>query len=210
MGCGVMLSPASAVRGARQDAGVEREEDHELVRGAQAGDAAAFEELVRRHAGRLHEFVRRFAGTRQEAEEVTQEAFLRAWRGIGRFHGDASFSTWLFRIGVNESRRRRQIEQRFAHQVPLDGQLVEPRETRPGPALVAQHHDLKAALERAIAELPPELREPLVLRDVEGLTTEQAAAVMELGEAAFKSRLHRARLVVRAAVHVYLPDETDR
>ena len=186
-------------------------EDQQLVSEAQAGDEAAFEELVRRHAGRLHDVVRRLGGgSRQEAEEITQETFLRAWRSIAGFHGDASFSTWLIRIGLNEARRRRERERRFANQVPLEQQLVEPRETGPGPALVAQHRELEAALDRALAELRPELREPLVLRDVHGLTTAEAAAVLELGEAAFRSRLHRGRLAVRAAVAVYLPEQADR
>ena len=178
------------------------------MRRAQAGDEAAFEELVRRHAKRLHEVVRRLVGSRQEAEDVTQETFLRAWRGVARFNGDASFSTWLFRIGLNEARRRRERERRHRFE-GLDDQVVEPREPDPGPALVAQHRDLQAALERAIAALRPELRAPLVLRDVEGLPTADAAAVMEVSEAAFKSRLHRARLAVRATVGSYLPDEPD-
>jgi len=200
--------PPPVPAGARQDARVGVSADQQLVRDAQAGDEAAFEELVRRHARRLHTFVRRLGGSRQEAEEISQETFLRAWRSISRFDGDASFSTWLFRIGLNEARRRHKRELRFTNQVRLEEQLVEARETGPGPALVAQHRDLKAALERAIAELGPELREALVLRDVEGLSTAEAAAIMELGEAAFKSRLHRARLAVRTAVAGYLPDQT--
>ena len=193
----------------RQDAYVGVIEDQELVAGAQAGDEAAFEELVRRHADRLHAVVRRLVDTRHEAEDVTQEAFLRAWRAIGRFKGDATFSTWLYRIGVNEAHRRRERRPGPQRETSLEEQLVEPREPRPGPALVAQQRALHAALERAIAELRPDLRTPLVLRDIQGLTTAQAAAVMELGEAAFKSRLHRARLTVRAAVAGYLPEAPD-
>lgn len=89
----------------------------------------------------------------------------------------------------------------------LDEHDVEPRDPAPGPARSAEHRELRAALERAIRDLDPDHRLPLILRDVEGLSTAQAAAIMELGEAAFKSRLHRARLAVRAAVDDYLPSE---
>jgi RNA polymerase sigma-70 factor (ECF subfamily) len=183
--------------------------DEQLVREAQRGDTAAFEELVRRHAGLVHAVVRRLVDGGHEAEEVTQEAFVRAWRGIGRFKADAAFTTWLYRIAVNEALRRRAREPGRERQTSLDEQLVEPREHRPGPALVAQQRSLHAALERAIADLRPELRTPLLLRDVQGLSTAEAAQVMELGEAAFKSRLHRARLAVRSAIASYLPDEDD-
>lgn len=192
-----------------QDAFVGEADDRQLVAEAQAGDAAAFEQLVRRHADLLYAVVRRLVDTRDEAEDVTQEAFLRAWRAIGRFKGDAAFSTWLYRIGVNEALRRRERRPGSPRETSLDEQLVEPREPRPGPALVAQHRALHGALDRAIAALHPDLRTPLVLRDIHGLTTAQAAAVMELSEAAFKSRLHRARIAVREAVAAYLPDERE-
>jgi RNA polymerase sigma-70 factor (ECF subfamily) len=190
-----------------QDAGVPAQEDEQLVRDALAGHRPAFEELVRRHADRLHAVVRRLVDSREEAEEVTQEAFLRAWRGLGRFEGDAAFSTWLYRIGVNEAHRRRERRPARRRETSLEAQAVEPRAPGAGPAGAAERRALQAALERAIAALPPDLRVPLVLRDVEGLSTAEAAVVMELGEAAFKSRLHRARLTVRAAVAGYLPDE---
>jgi len=182
-------------------------EDQQLVRAAQGGDQAAFEELVRRHADRVHAVVHRLVGRSGEAEEVTQEAFLRAWRGIGRFNGDAAFSTWLYRIAVNEAHRTRERRPPPLGATSIEDQAVEPREPGPGPAGVAEHRALRAALERAVADLHPCLRGPLVLRDVEGLPTAEAAAALELSQAAFKSRLHRARLAVRAAVAAYLPDE---
>ena len=182
-------------------------DDQQLVRGAQAGDQAAFEELVRRHADRLHAVVRRRVDSAHDADEVTQEAFLRAWRALDRFEGDAAFSTWLYRIAVNEAHRRRERHSSPRRETSLDQQAVEPREPRPGPAGEAEHNALRTALEGAIAELHPDLRAPLVLRDIEGLTTAEAAAVMQLGEAAFKSRLHRARLTVRSAVANHLATE---
>jgi len=181
-------------------------DDRDLVRAAQAGDALAFEELVRRHAERVHAVVLRLVDRGEDAEEITQETFLRAWRGIGGFKGDAAFSTWLYRIAVNEANRRRGRRAPALRETSIDDQADEPREPGPGPAQVAEHRALRVALERAIADLDPDLRAPLVLRDVEGLATAEAAAALELTEAAFKGRLHRARLAVRAAVAPYVPD----
>lgn len=182
-------------------------DDAGLVGRAQAGDRLAFEELVRRHADRLNAVVLRLVDDRDEAQEVTQEAFLRAWRGIAAFKGEAQFFTWLYRIGVNEARRRAQRRPPSRRTVPLDDQHAEPRDTGPGPQRSLEQSDIRAALERAVRDLPPEYRAPLILRDVEGLSTAEAAEVMGLEQAAFKSRLHRARLTVRAAVASYLPDE---
>jgi RNA polymerase sigma-70 factor (ECF subfamily) len=182
-------------------------DDAALVRRAQAGDRLAFEELVRRYADRLNAVVLRLVDDRHEAQEVTQEAFLRAWRGIGGFKGEAQFFTWLYRIGVNEARRRAQRRPAGRRTLPLDDQHAEPQDSGPGPQRSLEQRDLRAALERAVRGLAPEYRAPLILRDVEGLSTAEAAAIMGLEQAAFKSRLHRARLTVRAAVDSYLPDE---
>jgi RNA polymerase sigma-70 factor, ECF subfamily len=89
----------------------------------------------------------------------------------------------------------------------LEAQAIEPRDPRPGPERTVERTDLRAALEAAVRDLDPEYRAPLVLRDIEGLSTAEAAAIMGLGEAALKSRLRRARLSVRAAVDSYLPSE---
>ncbi len=181
-------------------------DDRRLVARAQSGDRAAFEELVRRHADRLHGVVLRFATTPHEAEEITQEAFLRAWRGLPGFKSDAQFFTWLYRIGVNEARRRAQRGPAPGAVSSLEEHPFEPRDPGPGPSRMAEQHELRAALEEAVRALDPDYRAPLVLRDIEGLSTADAAAIMGLGQAAFKSRLHRARMAVRAAVDRYLPE----
>ena len=183
-------------------------QDGALVARARAGDRLAFEELVRLYADRLHAVVRRLVDNQDEAEEVTQEAFLRAWRGIATFKGDSQFFTWLYRIGVNEAHRR--TSHRRAPVASLEEQLVEPADTRPEPPRRLEQDDLRHALERAVQGLKPDQRAPLVLRDIEGLSTAEAAAILDLGEAAFKSRLHRARLAVREAVRDYLPEDPER
>jgi RNA polymerase sigma-70 factor (ECF subfamily) len=190
--------------GARVSGPASASDEPELVERSRAGDRSAFEELVRRHADRLYAVVLRFVADADEAEDVTQEAFLRAWRSIGRFEGRSRFFTWIYRIGINEAKRR-------ADRRPAPGAVgsIEdsPIEDAPdwseAPAFRAEQSDLRRVLEEAVRALPPEYRAPLILRDVEGLSTQEAAEVMELGEAAFKSRLHRARLAVRRAVDRY-------
>ena len=183
-------------------------QDGALVARARAGDLLAFEELVRVYADRLHAVVRRLVDNQDEAEEVTQEAFLRAWRGIAKVKGDSQFFTWLYRIGVNEAHRR--TSHRRAPVASLEEKLVEPADTRPEPPRRVEQDDLRHALERAVQGLKPDQRAPVVLRDIEGLSTAEAAAILDMGEAAFKSRLHRARLAVRDAVRDYLPEDPER
>ena len=183
-------------------------EEIALVSRARDGDRAAFEELVRRHADRLYAVVLRLCADAGEAEDVVQDSFLRAWRGIGRFEGRSLFSTWLYRIGLNEAKRRasrrrpedavRRLEDEPIERAPDWSEAPEPR---------AEQGELRRVLERAVRALPREYRAPIVLRDVEGLSTREAAGVMELSEAAFKSRLHRARLAVRRALDEHYLEE---
>ena len=174
---------------------------------ARAGDREAFEELVREHADRLHAVVLRMCGDLHEAEDVTQETFLRAWRSLEHFQGRSRFFTWLYRIGVNETKRRLERGGRVPRTASLEDPAIEVADERPGPDVRAEAGDLQRALERAILDLPAKYRMPLVLRDVEGLSTAEAAVIMDLGEAAFKSRLHRARLAVREAVEPFVEDQ---
>lgn len=170
-----------------------------LIARAAAGDMAAFEELVMRNADRLFASLRRFGLDDAEAQEVAQETFLRAWRSLPRFEGRSRFFTWLYRIGFNEAQRR--LARR-----PVAGVVVSTEERpvgelvdgRPGPTEQAEREELRAALRRALGELPIDLRAPVVLRDIEGLSTREAAAVLDLGEPAFKSRLHRGRMALRS------------
>jgi RNA polymerase sigma factor (sigma-70 family) len=176
------------------------EEEDRLVDRARAGDRGAFEELVRRHADLLHAMTLRFVADREAAEEVTQESFIRAWRGIGQFQGRSRFFTWLYRIGINEAKRRAAREP-AERTVSLDEEpILEAPDWSDAPETRAEQDELRGVLENSIRALPFEYRAPVILRDVEGLSTREAAEVMELGEAAFKSRLHRARLVLRRAL----------
>ncbi len=171
---------------------------------AAGGEREAFEELVRRHADRLYVVVLRFLGDRQLAEEATQEAFLRAWRGIGRFRGRSQFFTWLYRIGLNEAKRAATRQPPASRVKSLEEEPVpDAPDWSDAPEVRVGQDEIREVLERAIRALPIEYRATIILRDVEGLSTKEAAETLELGEAAFKSRLHRARLGVRRALDEY-------
>jgi RNA polymerase sigma-70 factor (ECF subfamily) len=180
------------------------ETDETLVERAGAGEREAFEELVRRHADRLYAVILRFLGDRGQAEEATQEAFLRAWRGIHRFQGRSQFFTWLYRIGLNEAKRQA-ARQGSAGQVRSleDEPVTEAPDWSDAPEVRVGRDEIRQVLEDAIRALPLEYRATIILRDIEGLSTRDAAEAMDLGEAAFKSRLHRARLAVRRALDEY-------
>jgi RNA polymerase sigma-70 factor (ECF subfamily) len=185
-------------------ASLAKSDEGQLVERSQAGDRLAFEELVRRYADRLYAVVLRFVADADEAEEVTQETFLRAWRSIEKFELRSRFFTWLYRIGINEAKRRAERRPPAGTVRSIeDSPIEEAPDWSEAPELRAEHGQLRRVLEDAVRALPLEYRTPLILRDVEGLSTEEACDVMELGEAAFKSRLHRARLAVRRAVDVY-------
>src|SRR5271167_5269826 len=175
--------------------------ERDLVRCAQAGEVSAFEQLVGEHADRLYAVVVRLVDDRTEAEDVVQESLLRAWRGIGRFQGHSMFSTWLYRIAVNESNRALERRLRQGVAIPVDEESVQiPAPALDGPASQAEQDELRHGIDTAIASLAPPYRTALVLRDIEGLSTREAAKIAGVGEAAFKSRLHQARLKVRAAL----------
>jgi RNA polymerase sigma-70 factor (ECF subfamily) len=175
--------------------------DGALVRRAQAGDREAFEQLVRRHSDHLYAVVRRFGLPSEAAQEVTQEAFLRAWRSVDSFRGDARFLTWLYRIGLNEAKRfmKREAAPPLVRSLDEDD-AVQPQDVGEEPYARLAQSELRETLAAAVRALPIKYRAPLILRDIEGLSTVDAAEILGLSEAAFKSRLHRARRAVRSAV----------
>jgi len=175
-----------------------------LVERAKGGDRMAFEELVRRHADRLYAVLLRFLADPVDAEEATQETFLRAWRSIDRFEGRSRFFTWLYRIGLNEAKRHLARRPPAGRVRSLEDQPIpDAPDWSEAPEVRAGQAEVRKVLERAIRDLPADYRAPLILRDIEGLSTTEAAEALELGEAALKSRLHRARLAVRRALDEY-------
>jgi RNA polymerase sigma-70 factor (ECF subfamily) len=184
--------------------------ENELIRRARGGDEEAFAELVMRHADRVYGALRRFGLDPNEADEVAQEVFLRAWRGLPRFEGRAQFSTWLYRIAFNEAQRRlaRRQPPRAEADPDRDDPTVSLAESpNLSPEAQTLDHELEQTLERALGQLPIEWRAAVVLRDIEGLSTHEAAEIVGAGEAAFKSRLHRGRMRLRALLEPYLQFE---
>lgn len=177
------------------------ETEASLLARAQAGDVSAFERLSSAYADRLFMLLLRLLGDRGEAEDVAQEVMLRAWRGIARFQGQSSYFTWLYRIAVNEANRALEKKARRPAGVSIGAQELQlPASPAYDPSRQAENSELRRVLGQALAELPPALRTAIVLRDVEGLSTQEAAEIAGVSQAAFKSRLHQARLRVRAAV----------
>ncbi len=182
-------------------------DERALISRARAGDESAFAQLVTEHAARVYGALRRFGLDPQEADEVAQEVFLRAWRGLARFEERAQFSTWLYRIAFNEAQRR--LARRpppGALRRPGDEDAIAalPATIGAGPQARTLDREFGQMLQRALAELPAELRAAVVLRDLEGLSTEEAASVAGVRQAAFKSRLHRGRMQLRVLLEPYL------
>ena len=181
--------------------------ERELIARARAGDEDAFARLVLAHADRVYAALRRFGLDTGEADDVAQEVFLRAWRGLGRFEERAQLATWLYRIAFNEAQRRLSRREPPRVEPPVEGEdpvSSIPAGTHLGPEARALDHEFEAILDRALAELPADWRVAVVLRDLEGLSTDQAAAVVGVRPAAFKSRLHRGRMQLRALLEPYL------
>ena len=177
------------------------ETEASLLARAQAGDVSAFERLSGAYADRLYMLLLRLLGDRSEAEDVAQEVMLRAWRGIARFQGHSSYFTWLYRIAVNEASRALEKKARRPAGVSIGAdELQLPASSAHDPSRQAENSELRRALGQALGQLPPTLRTAIVLRDVEGLSTQEAAEIAGVSQAAFKSRLHQARLRVRAAI----------
>jgi len=172
-----------------------------LVARARAGDVDAFEQLAGGYADRLFAMLLRLLGDRGEAEDVAQEVMLRAWRGIGRFDGRSTFFTWLYRIAVNEANRSLAKRSRRPASVSIDAEALKlPAAPRDEPSRQAENNELRTELGTALSALPPPYRTAIVLRDVEGLSIQEAAEIAGVSQAAFKSRLHQARLRLRALI----------
>jgi RNA polymerase sigma-70 factor (ECF subfamily) len=174
-----------------------RDEEDRLVAVARDGDRSAFEELVRRTYVDTYTLAVRLTGNEEDARDVVQEAYLRAWKGIRRFRGEARFSTWMYRITANagytlvQKRRRRRSESLEAVEEPVEDSL-EAQPERAAEATIAME-----ALSRAVQALPPKLRAVVVLKDVYGLPHEAIADELGISVAAAKVRLHRARKRLR-------------
>ena len=181
-----------------------------LVQSAKGGDVSAFEGLVKRYDRNVFRIAQHITQNREDAEDVVQDAFLKAYTNLNQFQGQSKFYTWLVRIAVNEALmklRRRRPERMVSldEDVKTEEDSV-PREVAdwsPNPEQQYTQAELREILSKTIQGLPPGFRTVFVLRDVEGLSTEETAAALELSVPAVKSRLLRARLQLRERLSRY-------
>jgi RNA polymerase sigma-70 factor (ECF subfamily) len=175
--------------------------DRELVDRWQCGDESAFATLIRRHERRVFGLLLRMLGNVQEAEDVAQETFLNLHRHGHRFRSQSRFSTFLYRVAVNAAlnrrrslgRRRARTEALERRQMAGDDLPASPRD----PEDSAAGAQVQARVQREVLSLPPHLRVPLVLFDIEGLSYSDVASVLQVAEGTVKSRIHRARQALR-------------
>ena len=165
--------------------------DEECAEKAGAGDNDAFSELVRRYQARVFRYLKRMVGRHDEASDLTQETFLRAYQSLGEWRHQAKFRTWLFRIAGNAAidllRRNR------VHRPDSLAEVGEPRCGHPGVEQIHHANEQYAFLQRALSRVPEIYRQPLLLRELEGMTYTEIGALLELTEGTVKSRIARAR-----------------
>lgn len=181
----------------RESKGVMPSDMTELVAAARRGDREAFDELVRATHADTYTLAYRLTGNEEDARDVVQEAYLRAYKGLKRFRGDAQFSTWLYRITANCAathlgKRRRHRHDELTDEMPL----ADERPDR-DPGALAEASELRTRVNEALEELPETLRAVVILRDVYDLPHEAIAAELGISESAAKVRLHRARRKLR-------------
>lgn len=185
-------------------------DDLGLVNACKNGSVSAFEQLVKRHDGRLLRVAQHITRNREDAQDAVQEAFLKAFRKLNQFQENSQFSTWLIRITINESvnklRKQRSVKEISIDEeaTPERGARVDVADRALDPEQVVENSELRNQLRAALSELRPSIRVIFVLRDVEGLQIEQIAEVLQLTQSAVKARLWRARLQLRNRLSPYL------
>jgi len=192
-----------APRAPQTSGGVEDED--RLIARAKEGDAEAFGALADRYSTRLRRTLYRITRDCDAAFDAVQEALMRAWQGIGRFQGRSRFYTWLTRIGINEAYRGLgrpageplEVDDMVGRHVAGWGR---------GPEGAFESREFLAAVEEALGELPLDYRSAVTLRDVDGLSTVEAAEALGIGERALKSRLHRGRMALREKLDHYFAE----
>lgn len=178
--------------------------EQELVERAKKGDETTFEVLVTDNEKRIYNLCRRLTGNPEDAAELTQEAFLNAWRGLSRFQGESSFSTWLYRLASNaciDFLRKEKRRQNLSMTVSLDDEeearQVELPDERYAPERELERTEVRQAVVAGLERLTPEHRQVLVMREINGLSYAEIGAVLGLEEGTVKSRIARARNALR-------------
>lgn len=178
--------------------------EEQLIRRAQRGDNDAFEALLRLHEKRVYNLCLRMSGNENDALDLSQEAFIKAWRALGQYQFEASFSTWLFRLTSNvcldflrRKKRRQELSLTENYEDSAEGAELSLPDAQPLPEEQAITNEARRELAQAMARLAPDHREILQLRVVEDLSYEQIAEILDIRVGTVKSRLARARLSLR-------------
>jgi RNA polymerase sigma-70 factor (ECF subfamily) len=181
--------------------------ERELIGRMQAGDATAVSELASAYGGRIHQLAFRYTKNWEDAEEVTQDVLLKVFRKIDAFRGDAALSSWIYRITFNTAMSRlrtgkqnRQVEQHRQEPAQPEQAATLTHEPADWSSLAddqVMRREMRDRLLKALTHLPEVYRVPVLLRDIQGLSTEEASAVLRVKPQTLKSRLHRGRLILR-------------
>lgn len=183
---------------------VSEADDLELVERARSGDVHSFAELVRRHERRIGSVLSRLLDDARDVEEALQDTFVQAWRHLDRFRGESALFTWLYRIAVNQALMRVRRKRLPIAELDDDAESWVPRDAvEADPEDVIVDENLRDFLTAKLKELPFEYRAPLVLRDVEGFSNQEVAGMLGISLAAAKSRIHRARMKIRAELEAW-------
>jgi RNA polymerase sigma-70 factor, ECF subfamily len=196
------------------DSGTRVDRDAALLEALRAGDPHAMEQLVETYADRVYRLTFRITGSKEDAEEATQDALWTAGRKIAMFKGDSAFGSWLYRIAANAAYMKLRTRKAKAREIALDDVLpalddggihFEPMDDwSPKVDDQALNGELREVLDAAIAELPPDYRTALVLHDVEGMPNPDVAEALGISLPAVKSRVHRSRLFLRKRLSEYM------
>jgi RNA polymerase sigma-70 factor, ECF subfamily len=196
---------------------MDRTQDRQLIARLQAGDDTAVQDLADRYGSRIYQLAFRHMKNREDAEEVAQDVLMKVYRKVGAFRGDAALSSWIYRITFNTamsrlrtSRLARAADQERERALAADMSSEHHARTARQPADWSRMPDesvlrvqLRDAVTAAIQELPEIYRAPVVLRDIQGLTTEEASSRLRLKDQTLKSRLHRGRLMLRERLRAF-------
>jgi RNA polymerase sigma-70 factor, ECF subfamily len=190
-------------------------DDLDLVHASKSGDVAAFEQLVKKYDRKLLRIAQSVTHNREDSQDAVQEAFLKAYQNLAEFREDSQFSTWLIRITLNQSLMKLR-KQRAARVVSLDEDFqadgdilpMEVTDWAPNPEQLYRTTELRNILSKTLKELSPILQTVFVLRDIEGLSIDETAEVLNLSHAAVKARLWRVRLQLRERLNKYFSKQT--